>query len=56
MGAFTEHGMTLTDGETVTVKLDIIAIKVFWHGERLECVQTLKENLESISEEQGHES
>lgn len=35
MGAFTEHGMTLTDGETVTVKLDIIAIKVFWHGERL---------------------
>ena len=42
MGAFTEHGMTLTDGETVTVKLDIIAIKVFWHGERLKNLKVRK--------------
>lgn len=42
MGAFTEHGMTLTDGETVTVKLDIIAIKVFWHGERLKNLKARK--------------
>ena len=42
MGAFTEHGMTLTDGETVTVKLDIIAIKVFWHGERLNNLKARK--------------